>query len=267
MIQKIKRGTQSIGKIEHLSASTINSMKTCAKAVYFQKIKGIPNKTQYSKTVFGLAIHHALEYWGNCKIGGFPVRLKDVIEEFHKYFDEHYSEITIWGTDTPMQLKIQGENALQLFFTKFKGQLKPKLVETQFIIDRGKNSLPVLGYIDLLTTDGCIYDYKCGKSSVASRYIGNMSCYAWSYLIKHGSLPKEVATIAIKWRQKNKQDYVTDWEKHIIPIDMEYIEYIKQECIDVEKMIKAECFPRAESSCGLCKNCGYKKLCGMVVLK
>ena len=62
----------------------------------FQKILGMENNTQYSKTIFGLAIHSALEYWGKCKIENKPVILKEVIDEFNEYFDNHYKEITVW---------------------------------------------------------------------------------------------------------------------------------------------------------------------------
>ena len=261
-----KRGTLDAGKITHLSASTIMSMHTCAKAVYFQKIKGVPNKTQYSKTVFGLAIHHALEVWGRAKIEKTPITLGDVIQKFHGYFDANYQSITVWGTDTYEQLSEQGNVALDLFFEKFGKELQPDQVECQFKIDRGEGKLPVIGFQDLITKDGCIYDYKTSKRAQAPKYIANMTIYAWDYLIKTGALPKEVATIAVKWRTKDKQDYVADWEKHVIPIDMNYIKYVQQECEDIEAMINAGVFPRAESGCGLCKNCGYRSMCGVVVL-
>lgn len=262
---KIERGKSTTGKITHLSASTIMSMKTCGRQVYFRKILGIENNTQYSKTIFGLAIHSALEYWGKCKIENKPVILKEVIDEFNEYFDNHYKEITVWGTDTYEQLREQGAVALDLFFKTFK-DIKPAKVECQFLIDRGENKLPVLGYIDLLTEDDCIYDYKLGKRATTAKYIGNMSIYAWHYLLETGAFPKEVATIAVKWRTKNKQDYVAGWEKHIIPVDMNYIKYIESECNDTEKMIDANVFNRAEAGCGLCKNCGYKEECGVVIL-
>lgn len=261
-----ERGKIKAGTIDHLSASTVMSMKTCGRQVYFRKIQNIPNATQYSKTVFGLAIHHALEVWGRAKIDGKSIILKDVIEEFHKYFDEHYKEITVWGTDNYEQLSQQGEIALDLFFKTFKN-LKPAQVECGFQIDRGKGKLPVIGYQDLITEDDCIYDYKLGKRATPSKYIGNMSIYAWDYLRKTGAFPKEVATLSVKWRTCQKQDYVAGWEKHIIPVDMKYIKYIEEELDDTEKMINAGIFPRAESGCGLCKNCGYKEMCGTIVLE
>lgn len=266
MAENNERGKMTVGEIRHLSASTVNSMKTCAKAVYFQKILGIKNPTQYSKTVFGLAIHHALEVWGRAKIDGQTIYLRDVIKEFHKYFDDNYKSITVWGTDTYEQLSQQGEIALDLFFRKFGKEIKPEKVECKILIDRGKGKLPVLGYIDLLTQDGCIYDYKLGKSSRVQNYIGNMSIYAWSYLIETGAFPKEVATIAVKWRQMNKQDFVADWQKHVLPVDMKYIKYIEEECNNAEAQIKAGVFPRAESSCNLCRNCGYLERCGAIIL-
>lgn len=265
MSNDFKRGSITKGSINHLSASTIMSMKTCGKAVYFQKILGIPNTTQYSKTVIGLAIHSALEYWGRCKIDKKKVTLKDVVDKFNEYFDKHYTEITIWGTDTYEQLREQGAIALDLFFKKFK-DIRPEKVESRFVIDRGEGNLPILGFIDLVTEDGCIYDYKCGKRATTAKYIGNMTIYAWQYLLETGAFPKEVATIAIKWRSKNKQDYVADWEKHVIPVDMKYLEYIQNECDDTEKMIKAGVFNRATADCGLCKNCCYRKECGVIIL-
>lgn len=262
-----ERGKVTVGKIDHLSASTVMSMKTCGRQVYFRKIKGIPNKTQYSKTIFGLAIHHALEVWGRAKIEEKPIKLGDVIKEFHKYFDEHYKEITVWGTDTYEQLSLQGEIALDLFFKKFGKKLEPAQVECGFVINRGDGKLPVVGFQDLITKDDCIYDYKLGKRATPSKYIGNMSIYAWDYLRKTGAFPKEVATLSVKWRTCQKQDYVAGWEKHIIPVDMKYIKYIEEELDDTEKMINAGIFPRAESGCGLCKNCGYKEMCGTIVLE
>ena len=240
------------------------SMKICGKAVYFKKIKGIENSTQYSTTIFGLAIHYALEAWGRAKIENKIVKLGDVIKEFHKYFDEHYKEITVWGTDTYEQLSLQGEVALDLFFKKFK--FNPAQVECGFIINRGDNKLPIIGYQDVITDDGCIYDYKLSKRNSASKYIANMSIYAWDYFNKNGVFPKEVATLAAKWRRANKQYYIADWEKHVLPINEDYISYVKKEADDTEKMINAGIFPRAEAGCGICKNCGYREMCGAIVL-
>ena len=47
---------------------------------------------------------------------------------------------------------------------------------------------------------------------------------------------------------------------------MNYIKYIESECNDTEKMIDANVFNRAEAGCGLCKNCGYREECGVVIL-
>ena len=93
-----ERGKSTAGAINHLSASTISSMKTCAKAVYFQKILGIPNKTQYARTVFGLAIHHALEQWGKYYIETKKLLpLATTIKYFKEYFYENKDTITVWG--------------------------------------------------------------------------------------------------------------------------------------------------------------------------
>ena len=263
-----KRGTLTAGRITHLSASTIMSMHTCAKAVYFQKIKGIPSKTQYARTIFGLAIHYAFEQYGRYWIKSKKqMKINSTTECFQQYFKEHCKEITVWGSkDTCKSMLLAGEEAIKLFYEKIAPKLKPESVEVGFKIDRGKNKLPIIGYEDLITEDGCIYDYKCSVRPDPSKYIGNMSIYAWDYLLKTGSMPTKVATIAARWRTKDKMYYFADWEEHVIPITMDYIKYVQDECDDIEAMINAGIFPRAESGCGLCKNCGYRKMCGVVIL-
>lgn len=263
-----ERGKFTAGAINHLSASTISSMKTCAKAVYFQKIEGIPNKTQYARTIFGLAIHHALEQWGKHYIETKNLLLLETtIKYFKEYFYENKNKITIWGSkDTFDSMTVAGVDAICAFYETYANKLKPKCVESGFVINRGENKLPIIGYQDLLTEDGCIYDYKCGVLASPAKYICNMTIYAWDYLNKNGELPKKVATLAIKWRTKDKKYYFAGWEEHALPIDEKYLNYAKTECDDIEKKIKAGVFERAEAGCGLCKNCGYREKCGVIIL-
>lgn len=262
------RGKSIIGKIDHLSASTILGMKTCAKAIYFKKILGLTNKTQYARTVFGLSVHYALEQYGRYYIENKEVLDKNITyTHFEKYFLEHSKEITIWGNKDTFDSMVQaGKDAINIFYEKFAYKLKPLSVECGFIIERGKNKLPIIGYQDLITEDGCIYDYKCALSSNPSKYICNMTIYAWDFFNKNKVMPKKVATIAAKWKQKDKKYYFADWEEHILPIDEKYLTYVKSECDDTEKMIDANVFNRAEAGCGLCKNCGYREECGVIIL-
>lgn len=221
-------------------------------------------------------MHESNEYAMKEKIEGREPKIQKMHQIFQKYFNEHTTEITVWGDETPEHFLEEGRKAINDFYYKWVPQLSPVYAEIEFNVNRGENKRPIKAFADLITGDGKpqeIWDYKYGASSKPVDYLLNMVTYAYAFRESFGYPPTSVKFLCAKWYQKTvegkklkffKEHYVVelpiteDWEKTFLGI-----------YDTVEKAIDADIWLPALDNNGLCKNCGYRLdgHCDVVILE
>jgi hypothetical protein len=249
--------------IEHLSPSTVQTYRKCGKQVYFDKIIGLKNPQQYATTVYGTAMHFAIEQLYKQKLDKTAF-----VTAFITKFQEKANEVTIWKTDTEGSLIEEGSIALSQFFDEVYGKYPVMLTEQELNIDRGSGNFPILCYADAITEDGSIIDYKFGRglTGVADSraYACNMATYAWGYKQKYGSYPKKIIFIKEKWGYKKDPktgEKVYHHSGFVIEEHDVYeatVEFYKDVYDNVEVGIQAGVFLPAEDGSFFCKSCGYR---------
>lgn len=260
--------------ITHLSPSTAQSYKKCSKAVYFQKVLGIPNETGYAATGFGSAMHEAIEKLFRNKMQETKITLDEFRAKFRDAYAQYSQKTTVWKEDSVEHLLEQGNLACEGFYKYWYDRFEPEAVERRFVIDRGEGNLPIVTIADLITKDGKIIDWKFGRSSRPGEYILNMATYAKCYLIEYGCLPEEVVIVSCKWSRRKQENgkykhFFAGYQSTILPVTMDWIKYADSVYADVENGIKQGVWVTAADGNGLCKECWYRKIgkCNVVLLE
>lgn len=247
--------------INWLSPSTASSYRTCGRQVYYRKILGIQNKSNYSTTIYGSCMHKANEVLLNSKIHQSILSCDEYIDVFTGEYNKNIEKATIWTNETAENLYNIGVEACTSFYNNWFGKFNPIMVESEFLIIRGKQKRPIKLIADMLE-DGAIWDWKFGKTSQPNNYLLNMTSYAIAYKEKFGYIP-DVFILAQKYSKKRVDGvYIysfKDFEKIKIPITTEWIDYYLDIYDIVERGIDANIWlPITEDKSGLCKNCGYR---------
>lgn len=84
----------------------------------------------------------------------------------------------------------------QAAFDKYRTILKPKMLEAEFITDIAGS--PVKGYMDMVTSDGIVLDWKTGvraPSENAALRSPQLTAYDWAYRKLFGKPPKKLGII------------------------------------------------------------------------
>jgi len=249
--------------INHLSPSTCQSYRKCGKQVYLNKVLGIPNPQTYAMTVYGSAMHKAIE-----KLYKEKLDVKSFKQVFSDEWNKHNVEITNWKTDTETSLLEEGLTACQDFYDNIYGKFNVELVEQEFRIDRGNGNLPILCFADAITKDGYVIDYKFGRglsgTANSAGYALNMATYAWGYKEKYGELPSKIIFVRQKWGMtkdpitKQRVYHHKEFMIDEMPVFEEDIDFYKDVYNNVEIGIQAGVWLPAEDESFLCKTCGYR---------
>ena len=249
--------------IEHLSPSTAQSYRKCGKQVYYQKILGIPNPQQYGMTVYGSAMHHAIEMLYKNKLSQ-----QDYIAEFITEFMKNCGDVTVWKADTVGSLIEEGKIACIDFYNTIYGKYDVVEIEKKYNIDRGEGSLPILCIADAVTSKGEVIDYKFGRGLTGTAnskgYACNMATYAWAYQTEHnGELPSKIIFIKEKWKYKTNAQKERVYHHDCFIIDeqdafVDTIDFYKDVYNNVEVGIQAGVWLPADDESFFCKSCGYR---------
>lgn len=258
-----KQIEEEANRISHLSPSTCQSYRKCGKQVYFNKVLGIQNPQQYAMTIYGSAMHKAIEELYKNKLS-----LVDFRKVFVREWEKNSDQVSVWKTDTTTTLLEQGIIACNDFYKNIYGKYNIITVEHQFNIDRGDGKYPVLCFADAITKDKKIIDYKFGRglSGTASSkgYTLNMMTYAWAYQQEYGELPTSIIFIKEKWKAKKDpltKQKIYSHDSFVIdesPVFTEDIAFYKDVYDNVEAGIKAGVFLPADDESFFCKSCGYR---------
>lgn len=249
--------------LNHLSPSTVQSYRTCAKRVYFEKVLGIPNWQVHAMTVYGTCMHHAIEQLYLHKLSK-----EDFKTEFIKKFTELESTITVWKSDTATSLIIEGGKACDEFYDTIYPQFNVVETEKEYKIDRGEGHLPITCFADGITDNKEIIDYKFGRgmtgTSDSKGYRCNMVTYAWAYYNEHGELPEAVTFIKQVWGYKKDKEtgqrifhhkgFVID-RKEVFISDLDFYQEVYQ---NVEQGVMNNVWLPAPDDSFFCKGCGYR---------
>lgn len=252
-----------MAKIEHLSPSTVQSYRNCGKQLYLNKILGIDNPQKYAMTIYGSAMHKAIERLYKEKLSK-----KDFKKAFTEEFSNTCGVITAWKTDSETHLLTQGIAACEDFYKNVYGKYEVEEVEQEFTITRGDKELPILCYADAITKDGTIIDYKFGRGlsgmADSKSYSCNMATYAWAYEQATGKLPKKIVFIKEKWARhmdKELHQNVYTHKEFVIdemPVMASTVDFYKDVYDNVEAGIKANVWLPAPDESFFCKSCGYR---------
>ncbi len=152
-----------------ISASQISSWLFCPisfrLSYYDLKEKQLPNIYM----VWGSAMHEALEENFKQKIKTKKdLSLKEVQKVFEESFNcgsKNYLKMP-YGNAEPNTLALVAENVLAKYMIEIAPAIQPKYVEHEFRLQLKKYPIIIHGFIDLITEDNKIKDYKTvGKNN------------------------------------------------------------------------------------------------------
>ena len=154
--------------VDYLSASQIGTFLTCPLAYKYMYVDGIKKSDASVYLLYGKALHSALAVNFGQKIESKKdLDVDSVFGEFEKEFKKGLAKgvDNPYGTSTDSMLAI-AENVLGDYL-KFKAPtIQPKLVEYEFKVKLKKYPVILYGFIDLITEDDQIIDFKTvGKST------------------------------------------------------------------------------------------------------
>ena len=169
--------------IKHLSYSSINLYLTCARAWRFRYIDKV--KTPVAAVLpFGSAFHDAIEYYIGSKTLGEPSPADKIFADSWQKQLEREQQID-FGTETPESLADLGQRMLgsELDVTgggpnrkvrnasTFLNDIVPMMNGSTPVIEKKITlmvpgvEVPIIGYIDLITSDGVPCDFKTSAKS------------------------------------------------------------------------------------------------------
>jgi putative RecB family exonuclease len=157
--------------INHLSYSSISSFLTCSMYWRFKYVDNIPTSTA-SALFLGSAFHATVEEYIRRGVTGGPRLIQDLWRaNWTKCLEEEKNPIE-WGTETPEELHNEGlRMLLDNQTTSMLDNIHPMIDATGIWIERKIElavpgvPIPIIGYIDIITRDGIMGDFKTsGKS-------------------------------------------------------------------------------------------------------
>lgn len=176
--------------LPEFSASRFNLYKTCPRLYKMQYVEGLEgNKHVY--TLMGSALHHTIEeyYAGNTHF----------LPTFSRFFNESVASAV--SSDMGLVAANLVGKASQTGMEILRGlnwdQFEPTHIEYGFKFPFPKENPVVLmrGFIDMITSDGCIIDHKSGSKKPSSTELANnpqLIIYVWAYEQIFGKKPKAV---------------------------------------------------------------------------
>ncbi len=151
-------------EINHLSYSSISSYLMCAAAWKFHYIDKIQTPTSPA-LVFGSAFHNTIEQW----LGGKAKSLTDAwSKEWQKQTE---GQVIDWGTDIPEELFNKGidmltnQDILTEMQNTFFTHAEMPVIETKIKLNIPAVPVPIIGYIDIITSDKVPGDFKTSSRS------------------------------------------------------------------------------------------------------
>ena len=150
---------------KHLSHSQISAYIRCPVAYYSRYILGVKSQPS-AAMVLGSAVHKAFEENFKQK----SVSMKDlpssaVKDVFRDYWREHSKEATFSSEkdEVPDEMLDEGISMVEKYMDEVAPSIQPVAVEKRFFLKLPGVRRKILGFIDLITKDEAVIDFKTTK--------------------------------------------------------------------------------------------------------
>lgn len=148
--------------VDYLSASQIGTFLTCPIAYRNFYIAGIPKPPPNIYMAYGTSIHKALEVnFKAKKTSKKDMDVSIVYQSFLTSFQEEQKKVK--GKISPTvrrSMELSAYDALKDYMLHVAPTIQPKEIELKFEVKLKNFPVTLMGYIDLITEDGYIIDYK-----------------------------------------------------------------------------------------------------------
>jgi len=159
---------------DYISASQIKQFLFCPLAYKYGYVDGIKGKgNEY--TAYGSAVHKALQLNFEQKItSGKDLPSREVIDLFEKEFSKIVQEENIFIDSLQGSIFIQaGALTLESYITKIAPTIDPLYCEKKFEVTLKNYPIKILAYVDLITKDDRIIDFKTVGKTWKQQYSKN----------------------------------------------------------------------------------------------
>lgn len=210
--------------------------------------------------VWGSAFHKALEKNYSQKIKSKKdLDFKEVYKAFEDYFSEGIKNCIIPPFANPETMLLTAENVLVKYMEEIAPSIKPKFVEYNFNLKLKKYPITIFGFIDLITEDNIIKDYKTvGKTTKKNwtQYKADDSIQLTFYAaaFRKTFLKRESGIEVDLIPRESKPEFITRSTKRTD----DQIDYVLHLATVIEEMQKKKIFPPNLNSCS---KCPFKDTC------
>ena len=178
----------------YLSVSQINSYLRCPAQYCLRYVKGITMPPTRGLTV-GKVVHSAIEQNYKQKMqSGVDLPL-DVIRDITATEFDRQAPLTDWGEDDPGKAKDEAITLASLYHQEVAPTVMPAAVELRVEVEFENVDYSLLGYIDLIDSEGFIRDTKTAtrtpSEDEASKSL-QLTTYYLAYQINYGCEPAGV---------------------------------------------------------------------------
>jgi putative RecB family exonuclease len=248
--------------VNYTSPSQIGTFLTCPLAYKQLYLDGAERESANIYMDYGTAIHYALarnNYFKKATKG--DKSLSEVVSEFKfKFLEETQKNKLEHCVDETVRrsLVLEGENTLENYMKYFAPDIMPLEVEYKFEIALKHFPITIMGFIDLITEDGFIWDYKTVGKSYKTQWNqrtvdSNMqlTCYSAAYRKLMGKEEKGVC-IALLPRMTPYFETIDSFRTQ------DQILQFLNLATDIEKIIELGVFMPFKESCPQCQ---FKNTC------
>lgn len=235
-----------------ISASKIQTYKTCAKQYYYKYKVPHNHRPLEDKNIgalLGSSLHKAIER--RYRTGDNPtVVFQDtMIQTLDEWEEKGYK---VNGTEWFSKSLADGKRMLKkLDWDKFD----PIELELEFNLPF-PNTEPVViinGFIDMITSDGRVIDHKSQRDRLTPDQLNHnpqFILYAWAHLQLYGKLPTATIWHHLRSGRLYTADVLTDFNFKIAQLTD-----------DIQAMITAHTFPRRQMDTVCLTRCSFYTLC------
>ena len=199
-----------------LSFSAVNMYLKCGLQYYFRYVLGLKLPPP-GVVILGSAVHEGLEFDFTQKIESKENRpTKEILEVYSDRFDRE-KDNALWGEEeNPGEVKDQGSQVLQIYHKDRAQSLQPKEVEKKVKVSFENVDYDLIGYIDLLTEDEQLRDFKTKAKSMSDAEIGSdmqLTTYAFAYHEETGRFPKTLGFDVLVRSPKNPKVQLAETQR------------------------------------------------------
>ena len=147
--------------VNYISASQISQFLFCPLAYKYSYIDGVQQDPPGIYMIYGTAIHEALAHNFRQKIKSREdLSWEEVFKKYLDVFETESSKINFSDGVLKRSFQLSAERTLDYYLGNVAPTLQPKCVEQKFELKLKHFPITIMGFIDLITEDGLIIDYK-----------------------------------------------------------------------------------------------------------